>query len=111
MKLLTLNATVSCDHRARVSLVANQTFVKISGSPVLTEPDPVGRSIGGCPNAGANIKPCTRTHKVSSGYSGLIRIAGRSVVLNTLIGLTDGTPPASVTYRARSAGQEFVMEL
>ncbi len=112
MKLLNLDARLSCDHRAGiVALKAQQTFVCIDGRPVLTAPDPVGCSIAGCPNVGLNIKPCTSTLAVSSGYSTFIRIAGNAVVLDTVSGLTNGTPPSSVTYQARHPGQSFVSEL
>lgn len=112
MKLLTLEAILHCDHQlGLVGLVAQQQFVRIAGVPVLVETDPEQRPIAGCPNVGPTIKPCTTTLPVQQGYSGLLRIGGRRVCLDTVTGLTDGTPPGTVKYQVRFAGQELVAEL
>ncbi len=112
VKLLTLRALLHCDHQSGlVSLAARQHFVRIAGIPILVEDDPEGRPIGGCPNAGPTIKPCTSTLAVQEGYSSLLRIAGNRVCLDRVTGLTDGTPPGMVKYRVRHPGQDFVAEL
>lgn len=112
MRLLTLAAVLHCDHQSGlVGLAAQQHFVRISGIPVLVATDPEQRPIAGCPNVGPTIKPCTSTLPVQQGYSGLLRIGGRAVCLDTVVGLTDGTPPGTVNYRVRHAGQDFVSEL
>ena len=112
MKLLTLRAVLNCDHQSGlVGLVARQHFVRIAGSPILVETDPEQRPIAGCPNVGPTIKPCTSTLPVQQGYSGLVRIQSRRVCLDTVTGLTDGTPPGTVNYTVRYAGQDFVAEL
>jgi len=59
---------------------------------------------------GVGIRPCLTTLKVTAGYSNLIRIAGRRVCLDTITGLTDGTPPGLVKYKVNNAGQPFVQE-
>ena len=109
--LLTYNSRLICKHE--LGTVANrnsQSFVAISGSPVLVEDDPEGRSIAGCPNVGATIKPCTTTLPVFKGYSDLVRIGGKRVCLDAMTGLTDGTPPGTVEYIVGFAGQDFVSE-
>lgn len=112
MKLLNLKAVLHCDHQSGlVGLVAQQQFVRIAGSPVLVEADPAQRPIAGCPNVGPTIKPCTSTLAVQQGYSGLLRIGGRRICLDGVTGLTDGTPPGTVKYQVRYAGQDFVAEL
>jgi len=110
-RLLTNQARLVCRHE--LGTVANyhrQAFVRISGCPVLVDDDPEGRTISGCPNVGATIKPCTRTLAVTRGYSDLLRIEGHRVCLDTVSGLTDGTPPGTVEYIVRDAGQDFVGE-
>lgn len=113
MKLLTLEAKLVCKHITGVIqfLAHHQDFVRIAGHPVLVENDPQAKLITGCANMGMTIKPCQLTVNVESGYSGFIRIQGRKVCLDTITGLTDGTPPGSVRYIVQSPGQNFVSEV
>jgi hypothetical protein len=109
MLFLTEDAVLVCTHElGKVGIKATQDFVTVDGRSVLVETDPEGRPISHCPNYGPTIKPCTTTLKVTVGYSDLLRIDSRRVCLDTVKGLTDGTPPGTVEYKVRSAGQEFV---
>lgn len=108
VRVLVEEAVLRCGHDGRVTNVPSQTWVRAGGSPVLVEPDPEGRSISMCPNIGLNIKPCTATLAVRTGYSAFVRIGGRAVCLDTVVGFTDGTPPGAVTYTVRNPGQRFV---
>jgi hypothetical protein len=111
MLLLTNNADLRCLHvMGRVSNRPSQKLVTIEGVQVLVEDDPEGRSISGCPMVGAVVKPCAVTLKVKEGYSSLLRIQGHRVCLDTVSGLTDGTPPGTVLYEVKSPGQSFVSE-
>ena len=112
MLLLTEDARVVCKHEnGAVQLVATQKLVTINRRRILVERDPEGRSINGCPMYGPAIKPCTTTLAVQQGYSTLLRIQSHRVCLDTVSGLTDGTPPGTVRYEVRQAGQQFVKEL
>ena len=109
MRWLTEDAVVTCKHvLGIVQQEPCQELVTIARRRVLVEPDPVGRTIKGCPNVGATIKPCVKTLAVQEGYSPFIRVAGRRVVLDSLTGLTDGTPPGTVKYVVRDPGQKLV---
>lgn len=108
MEWLRLDSVVKCDHDGRVRNEASQKWVTIEGVPVLVETDPEGRNIVACPNYGPVVKPCAKTLKVRVGYSDLVRIDGERVVLSSLDGLTDGTPPGLVHYTLRDARQLFV---
>ncbi len=111
MLLLTEDATLVCKHELGVvQIVATQGLVSVAGRRLLVEPDPEGRPIKGCPSIGVGIRPCVTTLRVRTGYSDWIRIMGRKVCLDSVTGLTDGTPPGIVEYKVRSAGQEFVQE-
>ena len=113
MYLLTDRAVLVCAHETGlVGIAASQGLVRIDGRWALVTPDPVGKPIVGCVNANppAGIKPCTSTLPVQQGYSDWVRIEGRSVCLDTVEGLTDGTPPGSHKYKVRSPGQDFVSE-
>lgn len=111
MRLLTVDALVVCAHElGRVGLVNSQPWVTVERRPLLVRADPEGRPIRGCPNIGPTIKPCTTTLKVQQGYSTLVTIDGRPVCLDTLTGLTDGTPPGIVKYKVNAPGQTLVTE-
>jgi hypothetical protein len=111
MLFLTEDCKMVCKHEVGlVGLAPSQGLVTIHRRKVLVENDPEGKPISGCPNVGATIKPCTATLKVKAGYSHFIRVQGRRVCLDTVTGLTDGTPPGLVEYQVRQAGQQFVTE-
>ncbi|HYE99997.1 MAG TPA: hypothetical protein VEJ18_13850 [Planctomycetota bacterium] len=109
MRVLTQDAILPCRHvSGLVRLVPSQDWVSIEGRAVLLQADPEGRPIVGCPNYGATIKPCTTTLPVEQGYSSWVRVDGRRLCLDAVVGLTDGTPPGTVKYDVRSPGQGFV---
>ncbi|MET0772707.1 MAG: hypothetical protein ABWZ82_06465, partial [Candidatus Limnocylindrales bacterium] len=78
------------------------------GRKVLVRADPEGRSISLCPNINITMKPCTQTLAVQVGYSTLVRVDGMPVCLDTVAGLTNGTPPGIVRYVVRDPGQRLV---
>lgn len=111
MRLLTEDAVLVCLHeKGRVNIIATQDLTTVEGRALLVETDPEGRPIAGCPMYGPAIRPCQTTLRVDVGYSDLLRIDGRRVCLDTVNGLTDGTPPGVVEYKVRHPGQEFVTE-
>jgi len=111
MLLLTEDARLVCKHEnGAVQIIATQNLVTINRRKILVERDPEGRSISGCPMYGPTIKPCTTTLAVQQGYSTLLHIQSRRVCLDSVSGLTDGTPPGTVRYIVRQAGQGFVKE-
>lgn len=108
MEWVTAEAVIKCAHDGTVQNIPSQKWVTVDGVPVLVENDPEGRDITACPNYGPVIKPCVKTLKVAKGYSTRVRIDGVPVVLSTLDGLTDGTPPGVVHYTCRDPAQRFV---
>jgi len=101
-------SVIKCDHDGRVANQPSQTWVRVDNSPVQVATDPEGRSIAACPNYGPTVKPCVKTLKVATGYSGFITIDGHRLVLDNLDGLTDGTPPGLVHYKVRDPKQRYV---
>ena len=99
-----------CDHGGVVLPTASQDWVRINGRSIQVATDPEKRPIAACPNVGATIKPCTSTLRVQEGYSEFISIDGKPVCLDTVKGLTDGTPPSQVNYTVKVAGQDFVTQ-
>jgi hypothetical protein len=109
MKILTEDAVLICKHElGKVANQPSQDWVTIGKRRVLVETDPEGRAISMCPNFGMTIKPCQMTLKVESGYSEFIRVNGKRICLDTVTGLTDGTPPGTVKYQVRDPGQNWV---
>lgn len=111
MLWLTEDAVLVCNHE--MGIVANrpsQELVTINGRRALIHDDPERRSINGCQNSNppVGIRPCLNTLAVQAGYSRFIQINGHAVCLDTVTGLTDGTPPGTVIYKVRSPGQGFV---
>jgi hypothetical protein len=111
MLWLTQDAVVVCKHEnGKVHVVPTQDVLSIAGRMVLVEKDPESRPITGCPNVGAAIKPCLTTLAVTHGYSDYLTVEGRRICLDTITGLTDGTPPGIVKYEVRQPGQDFVQQ-
>jgi hypothetical protein len=108
MLVLTEDAKLICLHRGIVDIKATQDLVTIESRAVLVDPNPESRSISRCPNVGIGIRPCQTTLKVKQGYSELVWIEGQRICLDSVTGLTDGTPPGFVEYKVDKPGQEFV---
>ena len=114
MLILTEDAVLICNHiLGRVANRPSQTLVTVEKRKVLVENDPEGRQISNCPNSNpfAGMKPCQLTLVVDAGYSDFVRIDGHRVCLDTVTGLTDGTPPGTVIYKVRQPGQTLVSEV
>lgn len=113
MRWLTEDAVINCKHELGIVQIPFplQNLVTIEQRKVLVHNDPEGKTIVGCPNIGATIKPCTKTLPVDAGYSDFLRIDGRRICLDTVTGLTDGTPPGIVKYIVRLPGQDLVEEV
>jgi hypothetical protein len=109
MKFITEDAVLVCAHElGKVENKPSQRWVTVKKRKVLVSTDPETRSISMCPNYGITIKPCTSTLKVTKGYSTFIKVNNKKVCLDTVTGLTDGTPPGTVKYKVRTSGQAFV---
>jgi hypothetical protein len=108
---LTEDAVLVCAHElGQVQNVPTQHLVTVENRRVLVATDPEGKAIKGCPNVGAAIRPCLTTLKVEKGYSPFLTVEDHRICLDSVTGLTDGTPPATVKYKVRHAGQPFVGE-
>lgn len=109
--LLRSDALVTCTHTlGLVGLVHTQSWVTIDDVPVMVEPDPEQRPIGGCPNMTVVTKPCTLTLQADRGYSDLVSIDGRPVVRDDIRGLTDGQGGV-FKYTCRDARHDLAVEV
>ena len=106
---LTEDAILLCAHlTGRVANKPSQALVTINGRRVLVSADPEARAISNCSNAAPPLKPCLATLRVEKGYSELLSIDGKKICLGNVTGKTDGTPPGTVYYHVKTAGQELV---
>src|SRR6185295_4682953 len=109
MFFVTEDAAITCKHPGGfVQNVPSQSWLTINTRRVLVEIDPEGRTIKGCPNSGGVNKPCLTTLPVQTGYSGFMRVDGKSICLDPITGFTDGIPPGLFKYVVVNAGQPFV---
>lgn len=112
MLFLTEDAKLVCKHQAGiVDNKPSQEWVTIADRLVLVSIDPENRSINGCPNINVGIRPCKTTLKVKKGYSEWLRVDGDRICLDSVEGLTDGTPSGFVKYIVEDPGQIFVSEV
>jgi hypothetical protein len=108
MKVLTEKADLRCTHlhSGRITVPASQDWVTIADVPIPVDSDPVPRPVAGC-----NIFPssaCKTTFAVLQGYSELVRIGGKRICLQSLMGPTVAVPPG--TFEVVDPGQDFVEE-
>lgn len=107
-KVVNSQARIVCPHGGQVLLIPKQTTVLAGGAPVMCAPDLVGAPIAGCtvPVTPAT-KPCTTVVSTLPGSTAVkVSVTGRPVYVDTLVGTTDGVPPAVVTVA--SPGQTVV---
>jgi hypothetical protein len=97
--ILNSNAIIMCDHGGMVELIPKQFQVSIEGGFVLCDPDLVGAPITGCSQpATSYTAPCTLVVETLPGSSSPnIIVAGRPAYIETLTGVTNGSPPGTIS--------------
>jgi hypothetical protein len=108
--ILTTNAVLTCNHGGHVNVIPGQQQVSIGGGFVLRLVDLMGATIGGCPQVGPGLKPCTTVAEVLPvSVAPAVLAAGQPVLLQTLMAQTDGNPPGVVM--AMAPGQAKVQAM
>lgn len=111
MRWLTEDARLACSHDSGiVDIAPTQSLVRIDDRRVLVDPNPENCSISGCPWVAPGQTACLLTLPVREGYSPTIRIDGRKVCLDTVVGITNGTPQGTFDYTVRVPGQTLVSQ-
>jgi hypothetical protein len=99
--VITEASIVTCIHQAPIQLRASQHKLTVDGHAVILQRDLLGAVVDQCPNtAGA---PCTKIISIGSGISTDLVVDGEPAMLETAIGLTDGSPPAPIMWQVLSA--------
>ena len=108
--LVTGKGVLKCAHGGIVVNRPTEAFVFLDGARLLVDSDPELKAIVGCPIA-PPVKLCTATLGAKTvGYSDLLFVAGKGVVLGDFVGYTDGVVPGTIPYSVASAGQGYVSE-
>ncbi|MGW0202990.1 hypothetical protein [Nonomuraea sp. NPDC003201] len=95
--ILTKASTVRCGPQApHTGTVVTDSAAKLTvgGSPVLVADSIKGQDITGCKQTGNNITPCLKADApLPPSLATKLTTGGAPVVLSTLSGSTNGTPP------------------
>jgi len=97
--VLTSNAVLICPHGGKVVIVPKQIKVGIDGGFVICEPDLIGAPIVNCKIPVTPLtSPCLLVVSTLPGSSSpTVLVGGRQVYVQTLVGITNGRPPGTVT--------------
>jgi hypothetical protein len=98
------DAALKCGHMGPVAISASQHWVKVEGVALLVDNDPVGKRVD-CPFKSGG--PCIATVSVERGYSAFIRVDGRAVCRDDLVGTAS---PNAFHFAVTDPGQKFVSE-
>lgn len=95
--VLTTASIINCPHLpGKLAFTAVTHKLKVLGSPVLLKTDILGAAVQGCINPTSSPPPsqtCLKVNGVLAGESSKLTVGKVPVMLNTLVGLTNGFPP------------------
>lgn len=92
--VLTIGSIVACPHQAGVATSGTPKLV-VSGSPALLAGGVVGHSIATCPiSDSSSTTKCRIVVSVTGGLAAKLTVGGAPVVLDSIVGATDGISPA-----------------
>ena len=96
MKVLSRRSVLVCPHETGIVGLPG-------GDGPLTASDLRGRPIVGCVNVNpaAGFRPCTSTLSVESGFAGVLGEDGSPLLLDSVTGYTDGSPPGTHRFKVR----------
>lgn len=101
--VLNADASIGCGHGGSVQITPGQQRFTAGGSPVLAVGDLDGTPITGCTQltvAATGTVQCTAVASLAGGGAARLSVGGRPVLLETLGGVTNGSPPGVLTVLA-----------
>jgi hypothetical protein len=98
--VLTNASTITCEHTA-TALLTSTAKLKVAGNAVLLDGDTITLKPGMCTQLGSGLTPCTSV-TVTGGQSTKLKVNGKAVLTESIVGKTNGSP--TFTFTA-SAGQ------
>ena len=97
--VLTTSSTINCSHQGTVQKTSTEKL-KVNGSSVLLESSL--KAIPDCPNQSSSTTKDKKVDSVLGGIAQKLKSGGTGVLLATLSGKGDGSPPGTLSA---SAGQ------
>ena len=91
--VLTTASLVTCPHQAAVA-TSGTTKLTVSGNPALLAAGVQGHGIGTCSVTDSNsTTKCRTVVSVTGGLAPKLTVGGAPVVLDSIVGVTDGVSP------------------
>ena len=98
---------VECSHEGFVPFTTGNPLLTVNGVEVVVSGMETGISITNCPfMSGSNPSPCSATNTATTGVAMKLRVAGLGVLLDSAVGTTVNTPPA--TWDVKNPGQSIL---
>jgi hypothetical protein len=94
-KVLTTGSTVMCKHGGKVA-TGSTAKLTVNGLPVLLAAGVSGRTVTTCPitdDPNTSTTKCRTVAAIIKGPAVKLKVGGQPVILDTLTGMTNGTPP------------------
>lgn len=96
--VLNADASIGCGHGGTVRIAPGRRTFTAGGAPVLTVGDLEGKPISGCTQVtGGGTVQCTAVVSVTGGAATTLTAGGRPALLETVSGVTNGSPPGALT--------------
>ena len=108
--VVTAASTLLCPHGAPLVITPSQELLAVDGQSVLVSADLRAAAILACQNIGAGLTPCTKVQSVDGGLAAHLKVGDDQVVLETVVGLTDGTPQPPLPQRLVSEVNQTKLE-
>jgi hypothetical protein len=105
-EVLTTSSTLTCAHQGTIQAVSS-TRLRVNNAAVLLAPVK-GKTVSGCilpDDPQTSTLRCKSVALVTTGESSKLRGGKTSVLLATLAGFSDGTPPQNAKLPPASANQ------
>jgi hypothetical protein len=100
--VLTIASLVTCPHQASVA-TSGTSKLTVSGNPALLAAGIAAHTIGTCPITDSNsTTKCRTVLSVTGGLAAKLTVGGAPVVLDSIVGATDGVSPAGNALVAQS---------
>jgi hypothetical protein len=99
--VLTTGSTVGCGHSPGKVSTSSTAKLRVGTDAVLIETSIKGKSVSSCSTQTTDkTSPCKTVSSVASGLATKLTAGGKPVALATIVGVTDGVPPGSLSATA-----------
>lgn len=97
----TTEPPTSPTHGGTVATISSAKL-KVNGMFVILKESIVNMTVAGCSNpATPATNPCITVTSVTAGEATKLKVGGKAVILDTLHGVTNGTPPGMLAVKTK----------